>query len=167
MLLLRQIKKGLCESPNQDIRTEAMNHLLDRRIQVQSLLLSLVVTSDSKNWSLTAWLMSKPKTPKRIPVWPRNPDVSATSRQSKTLGCTNKQQVWLFTDLVEKVLVWAVRGNTYQLGNGLWTNTGALSIDLFFLVLPNFYHSSSHLLILPHQQLFLLPQWFHLEIATG
>lgn len=47
MLLLRQIKKGLCESPNQDIRTEAMNHLLDRRIQVQSLLLSLVVTSDS------------------------------------------------------------------------------------------------------------------------
>lgn len=49
MLLLRQIKKGLCESPNQDIQTEAMNHLLDRRIQVQSLLLSLVVTSDSAN----------------------------------------------------------------------------------------------------------------------
>lgn len=49
MLLLRQIKKGLCESPNQDIRTEAINHFLDRRIQVQSLLLSLVVTSDSAN----------------------------------------------------------------------------------------------------------------------
>lgn len=73
MLLLRQIKKGLCESPNQDIQTEAMNHLLDRRIQVQSLLLSLVVTSDSKNWSLTAWLVSKPKNTQKNPSLTEKP----------------------------------------------------------------------------------------------
>lgn len=44
------------------------------------------------------------KTTLRMPVWPRNPDVSVMKRGSKTLGCINKSAGFV-SDLVDRMAV--------------------------------------------------------------
>lgn len=76
--------------------------------------------------------LSKAKTTtKRIPNWPRNPDVGAMKRQSETVVLIS-EQVLSLTDPVEGMPSQdpAVRGDTYRRGIRLWHNTGTFKTIL-------------------------------------